>query len=72
MIWKSGSTNFFFVLIQEQDFLSDRRMYLKTGMLGIGMKYKQIDYRMTTMGSSTICHRKANRCYKFSQDAVLL
>ena len=44
MIWKSGSTNFFFVLIQEQDLLSDRRMYLKTGMLGIGMKWKQIDH----------------------------
>ena len=68
MIWKSGSTNFFFDLSQEQDLLSDRRMYLKTGMLGIGMKCKQIDHTSTTTGSSIICHRKANN---FSQDAIL-
>ena len=69
MIWKSGSINFFFVLIQEQDLFSERRKYVNTGMLHIGLKWKQIDYTMTTMGSSTICHKYANN---FSQDAVLL
>ena len=32
-------------------------MYLNIGMLQIGMKYKQIDYTMTAMGSSFVTER---------------
>jgi hypothetical protein len=33
-------------------------MWLKIGMLGNGIEYKQIDDELSAIGSSTICHRK--------------
>jgi hypothetical protein len=41
-------------------------MWLKIGMLGNGIEYKQIDDELSAIGSSTICHRKT---YKLAQDA---
>ena len=41
-------------------------MWLKNGILGNGIKYKQIDDESSAMGYSTICHRKT---HKFAQDA---
>jgi hypothetical protein len=69
MILKNESTNYFFALIQEQDILSERRMWLKIGMLGIGIKYKQLDDALSAIGSNIVCHRKAHafftRCFLY-------
>jgi hypothetical protein len=48
-------------------------MWLKIGMLGIGIKYKQLDDALSAIGSNNVCHRKAHAFLPdafFTKDAI--